>query len=261
MPDDESAALRRKTTALLAFTGGTGPRETIDADTDERRLMTASTRRVAVFDLDGTLVRGDSFAQFARRLLFRQRWRAAVSLVLAPLLAPRLFLSATRRVAITGFLWLASAGLSEAQFTALARQFAVIHAQNHVTVALDRLQQHLAIGDRVIIITACADPLATAICSELGLSEVEVLAARLRAGRTGMWPILGCQGPQKAQRLRDAGVTLPVDYAYTDSLSDLPLLRAATHRYLIEPSRQHLARLQTALPGAVTVLGTTVERR
>ncbi|MFG3303411.1 haloacid dehalogenase-like hydrolase [Micromonospora chersina] len=216
---------------------------------------------MAVFDLDDTLVRGDSFARFTRRLLFRQRWRAVVSLLLAPLLAPMLFLSATRRVAITGFLWLASAGLSEAQFTALARQFAATHAQNRVTVALDRLQQHLADGDRVIVVTACADPLATAICADLGLSQVEIIAARLRAGRTGMWPVLGCQGPQKVQRLRDAGVTLPVDYAYTDSLSDLPLLRAARHRYLVEPSSEHLTRLRAALPGAVTVLTATAERR
>jgi phosphatidylglycerophosphatase C len=223
--------------------------------------MTASTRRVAVFDLDDTLVRGDSFAQFTRHLLFRQRWRAAVSLVLAPLLVPMLFLSPTRRVAITGFLWLASAGLSEAQFTALAEQFAATHAQKRIAVALDRLQRHLATGDRVIIVTACADPLAAAICAELGLGEVEVIAARLRAGRTGMWPALGCRGAQKVQRLRDAGVALPVDYAYTDSLSDLPLLRAATHRYLIEPSAQDLTRLQAAFPGAVTVLETTAEVR
>ncbi|PWU44822.1 hypothetical protein DLJ46_23980 [Micromonospora globispora] len=119
--------------------------------------MAASARRMAVFDLDDTLVRGDSFGQFTRGLLFHQRWRAAVPLVLAPLLAPMLFLPPTRRVAITGFLWLASAGLSEAQFTVLAEQFAAIHAQKRITVALDRLHHHLAAGDRVIIVTACAD--------------------------------------------------------------------------------------------------------
>lgn len=216
---------------------------------------------VAVFDLDDTLVRGDSFGQFTRRLLFRQRWRAAVALMLVPLLAPMLFLSPTRRIASTAFLWLASAGLSEAQFTALAEQFAATHVQKRITVAFDRLQQHLADSDRVIIVTACADPLATAICTELGRSQVEVVAARLRAGRTGRWPVLGCQGPQKVQRLRAAGVALPVDYAYTDSLSDLPLPRATKHRYLIEPSRQHLTRLQAALPDAVTVLRTTTEKR
>lgn len=39
-----------------------------DADINGRRLMAASARRVAVFDLDDTLVRGDSFGQFTRGL-------------------------------------------------------------------------------------------------------------------------------------------------------------------------------------------------
>jgi phosphatidylglycerophosphatase C len=216
--------------------------------------MPTQPRRVAVFDLDDTLVRGDSFALFTRHLLFRRRWRAALALLSAPLLWPMLFLSTTRRTAIGGLLWIATAGLSEGEFTALAKRFAATHADRRIPHALDRLHHHIDTGDRVLIATACADPLATAICAELDLPGVEIVAARLRRGRTGMRPVLGCRGAEKVQRLRAAGVTLPVDYAYTDSAVDLPLLQVATHRYLVEPSRRHLDRIQAALADTVTVI-------
>ncbi|MBF9132993.1 HAD-IB family phosphatase [Plantactinospora sp. S1510] len=219
--------------------------------------MSTPPRRVAVFDLDDTLVRGDSFALFMRHLLFRQRWRAALAVLSAPVLWPMLFVPASRRIAIGGMLWIASAGLSEAEFTGLARRFATAHADRRIRPALDRLRQHLDAGDRVVIVTACADPLASAVCAELGLPDVEIIAARLQHGRAGMRPALGCRGAQKVDRLRDAGISLPVDYAYTDSAVDLPLLKVATHRYLIEPSTRHRDRIRAVLPDNVTVLDTT----
>jgi phosphatidylglycerophosphatase C len=216
--------------------------------------VSGSSRRVAVFDLDDTLVRGDSFGLFLRRLLFRQRWRAAAALAAAPVLWPMLFTPVTRRAAVRCLLWLASAGLSERQFTTLALSFAATHANGRIPVAIDRLRQHLEAGDRVVIVTACADPLATAICDRLDLPGIEVIAAKLRPGRTGMRPALGCRGPEKVDRIRAAGIALPVDYAYTDSAVDLPLLQVARQRFLIEPARRDRTRVMLALPDGVNIL-------
>lgn len=211
--------------------------------------MSHAHRRTVVFDLDGTLVRGDSFALFTRHLLFRQRWRAAVALASAAVLVPMLSLARTRRYALRALVWLATVGMTEPHFTALAEQFAVTRAAQPIPAALDRLHRHVAAGDRVIVATACADPLATAICDRLGLGDdVEVVAAALRPGRTGMRPYLRCRGTQKLDRLRQVGVHAPIDHAYTDSALDLPLLAAATHRVLIEPTPRDLNQIRTALP-------------
>jgi phosphatidylglycerophosphatase C len=216
--------------------------------------MSRQPCHVAVFDLDDTLVHGDSFALFTRHLLFRQRWRAVLALLSAPVLWPMLFVPATRRAAVGALLWIASVGLSEAEFTALAKRFAATHADRPIQLAMDRLRQHLHAGDRVVIVTACAEPLASAVCAELGLLDVEIIAAQLRHRRAAMHPALGCRGDQKVDRLRDAGITLPVDYAYTDSAVDLPLLQVATHPYLVQPSTRHLDRVQAVLGNRVTVL-------
>ncbi|GAA5187902.1 HAD family hydrolase [Rugosimonospora acidiphila] len=215
-------------------------------------------RPVAVFDLDGTLLRGDSFSRFGRQLIFRGRLRAVATMLTAPLLAPLLVVPPTRRLAVTGLLWLATTGLTAERFAALAERFAAEHAGersgNRIAVALERLHAHLDAGDRVVIATACAEPLAVAICQELGLDGVEVVAAQLRPGRSGMRPVRGCRGAEKVHRLRAAGIVMPVAYAYTDSAVDIPLLLVARNRYLIDPAPGHLRIILAKVGQGCTVL-------
>jgi phosphatidylglycerophosphatase C len=215
-------------------------------------------RQVAVFDLDGTLVRGHSFAAFNRYLIFRGRLRAALGLLCTPVLGVMFLVPNTRRLAVAGFLFLATAGLPPDRFAALAREFAAGHAGpdsgNRIPVALRRLRDHLDAGDRVVVATACADPLATAICRELGLDGVEVVAAQLRPAWFGMRPVRGCRGEEKVVRLRAAGIPVPFACAYTDSSVDIPLLLAAERRYLVEPSPGHLRLIRDRIGQGCVVL-------
>jgi phosphatidylglycerophosphatase C len=230
----------------------------------------AARRPVAVFDLDGTLLRGDTTTEFIRSLILRSPARATAALLTAPLFGPLFFLPFARRYAITALLWIATAGLPPGDVEALAEQFAAEHAAegNRIGVVLDRLHAHLAAGDRVVIATGCADWLATATCRALGLDTVEVVAARLRQGRTfvrpsrecGMWNALPTStgvmsfGLEKLRRLAAAGITFPVAYAYTDSATDLPLLLAATERHVVEPAPRHLRRIRGKAGQACVVL-------
>ena len=216
--------------------------------------------QVAVFDLDGTLLRGDCSARFVRELIFRDWYRAAAVLAFAPVLGTMLFLPIARRYALTAVLWLATAGLPPARFQVLVDEFVAGHAAeaNQIPVVLDRLRAHLGAGDRVVIATGCVEPLATAVCRVLGLQPVEVLAARLRQGRNFVGPSRACRmwsalpaatgpasyGIEKVRRLTAAGITLPVAYAYTDSAADLPLLLAATNRFVVDPAPRRLRRIR-----------------
>jgi phosphoserine phosphatase len=154
----------------------------------------APERPVAVFDLDGTLLRGDCSAGFVRRLIFRDWYRVAAVLAFAPVLGTMMFLPIARRNALTALLWLATVGLGPDRFQALLEEFAAGHAAeaSQIPVALDRLRAHLGAGDRVVIATGCVEPLAAAVCRLLGLDGVEILAARVRQGRNFVGPARTC---------------------------------------------------------------------
>jgi phosphatidylglycerophosphatase C len=213
-----------------------------------------------VFDLDGTLLRGDSFARFLIRLLLRRPGQAAATIGSAPALAMMLLLPVARRRAIAGLLWLATVGLPGGGFDALVEEFAAGHAveSNRITVALDRLRAHLDAGDRVVIATGCPVPMAQALCQALGLGPVEIVGARLDPGQGRLRLLRECRmwnalplatgrysfGAEKVRRLSEHGISLPVAYAYTNSVSDLPLLLAAEQQFLIDPARGHVRRVR-----------------
>ena len=216
-------------------------------------------RQVVVFDLDGTLVAGDSFGAFLRHLLARQPARLAAALLTLPLWLPVLAVGRLRVAAERGLVWLATAGLDDDAFAAAARAFAAGHAGaaggRTAAAAVERLRDHVARGDRVVVATACALPLAAEVCRVAGLGGVEVVASDLRRTRWGPPArTVPARGEGKLQALRAAGVPLPVDHAYSDSASDLPLLRAARVPHVVDPSPRDLARLRAALGPDVEVL-------
>jgi phosphatidylglycerophosphatase C len=205
-------------------------------------------RAVVVFDLDGTLVAGDSFGAFLRHLLTRRPSRLVVALLTAPVWGPALAVGRLRLPAERWLVWLATVGLDADRFAAAARAFAAEHAG--------------APGGRVVVATACPSPLAAEVCRVIGLEDVEVVASDLRRTR---WappaPTVPARGEGKVQALRAAGVPLPLDHAYSDSASDLPLLRAARVPHVVDPSPRDLARLRAALGPDVEVLRWARRRR
>ncbi|WP_299036062.1 haloacid dehalogenase-like hydrolase [uncultured Pseudokineococcus sp.] len=214
---------------------------------------------VVVVDLDGTLVAGDAFAALLRHLLSRHRLRLLAAVVAAPLWAPALVLPPTRSVAERGLVWLAGLGLDDGAFAEEARRVAAVHADadgGRVAAAgVERVREHLRRGDRVVVATGCAEPLAREVCAVMGLGDVEVVASTLVRHR---WrfpePVLHARGPGKMRALEAAGVVLPVDHAYSDSARDVPLLRAARVPHVVDPSRRDLRRLRRALGDDVEVL-------
>ena len=225
---------------------------------DSEPIAASKQQRVVVFDLDGTLVRGDSFGSFLRVLMLREPVRAVASLLSAVILVPLFLVPGTRDRAVSGFVWLATVGLAPDRFDTLAREFAREHAAGprRITVALDQLASHLQAGDRVIVATGSADPVASAVCDALGLAGVEVIAARLSRGRRAWRVREGCLGDAKVRRLEQAGIVTPIACAYSDSALDLPLLRAAVRPVLVDPTPGALRRARAALGADLEVLRT-----
>ena len=68
---------------------------------------------LAVFDLDGTLLDGDSTGLWLWERLRRSPLRALLTLAVAPLAAPLVAIPRTRRAGASILLWIATFGLCE----------------------------------------------------------------------------------------------------------------------------------------------------
>jgi len=216
------------------------------------------SRPIALFDFDHTLIRHDSFAAFAGRLLRRDWWRVAAAAGLSPLLAPLLPLRRTRGVPVLALLWLATLGLDperldrhvEAHVARLAADpDALVHREG-----LARLREHQRAGHRVVIATGALEGLARSICDALALDELEIVGSTLRPWAGGMTAREHCFGERKVAMLRARGFPPPWPYVYTDSAADLPLLRHAGEGFLVNPTRRALARALRELPAPPVVL-------
>ncbi|GLY71105.1 HAD family hydrolase [Amycolatopsis taiwanensis] len=193
------------------------------------------TSRTAVVDLDGVLYTGDTFAVLARHRYLRSPGRALAVAANSPRLA-RAWCHEHRRPGVLRELAVrAVAGMPRSSYDALARELGKRMACSR-RVAWDGVAVLTALCDagwRVIVVTASEHELASAYLHGAGLGAVELIASRLdpAAGRF----VLHNYGAEKVRQLELAGCPR-WDLAYTDSLSDLPLLARAGRRILVNPS-------------------------
>jgi phosphatidylglycerophosphatase C len=196
---------------------------------------------VAAFDLDGTLTQGGSVFRWlaavsSRRAALAAVLRRAPSLVWAALKSgsqadvskERLFESLLR-------------GMPLGEVAAESRGFAEHHlAAKLRTDTKARLDWHLAMGHRVVIVSASPELYVARVAELVGAHGV--VATRLavdQQGRlTGRYEGKNCRGTEKFSRvtswMRSEGLLgsseqSPVLWAYGNSRGDLRLLRAADH--------------------------------
>jgi len=211
-----------------------------------------TARRVVLFDFDGVLIRGDTFAMFMRDRYARVRWRKGLVLVLSPWFL--LTLPFSRRRVLRSLVHLGLLGLDEARYRDLAQAFAValVHQPGRFCrEGLSALRRHQAAGDRIVIVTGCEESLVRGVLAELGITDVEVLASRLRPGRIGMRSEWDNIGRRKVELLARHGIEA-WQVAYSDSSQDLPMLALAAEAVLVNATPKLCKRVEKALGRSVT---------
>lgn len=208
---------------------------------------------VVLFDLDGVLSTHDTFAAFVRRAAIRGPWRIPL-LVLVP---------ALMRLSGESSPWRGRLARYGARIALLGR--AIEETQQELAdfgdrlavtpgwpcdPAIRRLREHLAAGDRVVVVTATEWYLARAFLDGVGLQGVEVLGSSLRRARAGLRLSPHNYGPVKASRL--AAVTPPPwDLVYTDSAADLPLMQLARNVCMVNADPRTVRAAQRALASTI----------
>lgn len=207
----------------------------------DTHVPTPDPRPIAFFDLDGTLVIGHT-----HRLLIgfmRRKGKAGLPFYLATevwfagfnrgLIRPN---SHTRAVASELF-----KGLTVAEARALMADL----VRDEIAPRLDpatviALARHQAAGDRVIILTAAAEPVVRAVADRLRVEEISATGFEIHEGRyTGGLDTRLMFAGRKVDVAREviaaAGIDPASCSAYADHESDLPLLRLVGHPTVVRP--------------------------
>jgi phosphatidylglycerophosphatase C len=207
-------------------------------------------RRLAVFDLDGTLTRGDTFLGFGRGLLARNTWRCVrVPALLIPALAfvLRLIDHGALKGAVLRVLF---AGLARSEVRAWAQQFAsAAVAHGMYPQALAAFRSHVANGDYTVLMSASPDLYVPLIAQLLGASQCVCTAVRWNGDRLdGRLAGRNCRGEEKVralERLRQQHPGLPV-IGYGNSGADVAYLMRCDEAIYVNAQpriRGRLARL------------------
>jgi len=202
---------------------------------------------LAVFDLDGTLLNGDSTALWLLDRFRRAPLRALAAAAIVPIAVPMVAIPRTRRLGASIFLWIATAGLSERGLRESCARFGETFRANGSALdwragGLATLRKHLDVGDRVVVVTAAPVLLAEALIAPLG-HPIQVIGTSLKRRGGGWIADVHCRNQRKCQALAEAGHGARWAYAYTDSLDDLPLLRGAERPVIVKGGKKAEQRL------------------
>jgi HAD superfamily hydrolase (TIGR01490 family) len=106
--------------------------------------------------------------------------------------------------------------------------------------ALAIIEEHRGSGRGVVVISASPEEIVRPLCRYLGIDDV--IATRAAVDEEGRYTgelELYAYGTGKAEAMRDMAaaedIDLEVSYAYSDSITDLPMLEAVGHPVVVNP--------------------------
>lgn len=191
---------------------------------------TGQQQVVAAFDFDGTLTTSDSLLAFIRFTHGLRRLLVGFVRHAPLLLAMKLGFCSNGKAKERVFAYFYK-GTPYSQFVKWGEDFAGVAGTMLNKEMVKRLQQHLACGHTVCVVTASIDEWVRPICERLGAGTV--LATRIEVSPdgtlTGRFITPDCYGPEKLSRLLQAFPERRCYrlYAYGDSRGDTELLAFA----------------------------------
>ncbi len=197
-------------------------------------------RTIVVFDLDRTLTRRGTWTPFLWFVLRGRPARWPGILVLAPAyLACALGLIGRKRLKALG-LSVAAGGLDRTRIAALAQAFAArVLARELRPGARQAIGRHRREGDRLMLATAALDLYAEPIAAALGIGTVVCTRSSWSEGGLRI-ERKNCYGPDKLAAIEATLAGERAGYsviAYSDDVSDLPLLEWADSGIAVHPNR------------------------
>lgn len=216
------------------------------ADTEPGAVAGTEPGAVAVFDLDGTVTRHDTYVAFLRLLMLRRRRFARLPGLMVQ--AARFKLGRIGNDALkAAFLDGMGGGVTREALDGWMPGFVAGQRHQVKHKALWRIGWHRERGDRLVLASASLDAYAVPFGLALGFDTVVATRVLWRDGRLdGRLAGPNLRGAAKVAALAEQGIR--PDYAYTDHHSDLPLLQAARFPVAVDPTPKLLALAGSAIP-------------
>jgi HAD superfamily phosphoserine phosphatase-like hydrolase len=192
------------------------------------------SRTLALFDFDKTLVARDSFRLFGQ-MAAGSRWQRVRLLGEALVYKTGVTTNGDYKARVLRAVW---AGKTEAAREAHLRRFREVLRRCERPNVVKALRDHLRVGDAVAILSASPRFYLAPFVRERWSKKIDVHGSDVRVEGRGV-TVDALYGEKKralAQRLLRERAP-EVVWAYTDHLSDLPLLQLADRRRLVAPSR------------------------
>jgi HAD superfamily hydrolase (TIGR01490 family) len=139
-------------------------------------------------------------------------------------------------------------GWEQARVSGVVREtFETIVAPIIYAEALELFEEHLDAGRKIFLVSSSPIEIVSHLAEYLGIDEC--IASRSRVDTDGRYTgelEFYAYGPHKAAAVREAaerdGIDLAASYAYSDSITDAPMLELVGHPVAVNPDRE-LARL------------------
>ena len=196
---------------------------------------------LAIFDLDNTLISGDSDHSWGEFLVSEQRvdaqqFKKTNDQFYADYVAGSLDILAYLEFSLQPLTEMSMAELAELH----QRFMQQVIEPMQLPQARALLQQHRDAGDRLLIITSTNRFIVEPICHSLGVTELLATDAEIVDGRySGKVDGTPTYKEGKVIRLnawlKEQNETLEGSWFYSDSINDLPLLLEVDHAVVVDP--------------------------
>ena len=196
---------------------------------------------IAFFDLDGTLVAGNTQALLVRFLrsarIVSRRFVASAALWYVRYKLGLVQVTEEERARAASAL----AGLSTKEVDRVISQFVDSQLMPRLHPgALAALREHQAAGDRVVVLSAALEPVVRWLCKELEVADYFAARCEVAGGvYSGRLEGLTPHGERKAEMALDLMSRVGADpdecWAYADHDSDIALLRSVGHPVAVHP--------------------------
>lgn len=207
---------------------------------------------VALFDLDYTLISSDCTAHWLRFLLTRSTKRKVLILALIPVIKLCNALGVALATRNSIYLWAATVGLSKRRYLDLRRRAAqyVVNTKGVGAYqdALHAMQWHRLQGHKVVVITGALRWLARDVCRLLNIEYDVLMGSSERNAFAGRVSQVFCYADNKVNLLQQHQWFLDgsIDYGYSDSAADIPMLSECQKRIVVNPKPKCRAAFEKA---------------